>query len=246
MKGEACLNLSAVRLIGGNQSILRGVKVVKVTALKDTIRHIGGISALFPLLSELAAGPSPKQDETEFLLASVANGSMIAQLLHLIADLLLNSPGNQEDMMECNGFQVVGHILQKLPSQYFTKETTRALDNLATSVLSNGKHRSPDRTVPNRFCEANAKFRSEFYFGFTKTIRDGSIFMLTFDRTFGKGTFLERSLQFQHLGFHVRLRSTGPFTTAQKSHRSEAAALSNVCRRPILLGYLQKLFMVPA
>ena len=29
--------------MGGNNGVLRGIKVVKVSTLKDTIRHIGGV-----------------------------------------------------------------------------------------------------------------------------------------------------------------------------------------------------------
>jgi hypothetical protein len=141
VKGETCIAITpSGKLSNANPALLRGIKVVKVTYLKDTIRYIGGIKCIFPLLSELINISNSRQlDETEFILSNVMTSTIIPQLLSLLYELLLDSPTNQQDMLDNEGFQIIGHILQQLPPQLITKDTVHSMDRLASLLSTNGE-----------------------------------------------------------------------------------------------------------
>jgi hypothetical protein len=54
------------------------------------------------------------------------------------SELLRNHETNQDDMLEMDGFELLGHILQKVSPQFFTVDTIAALEGLASCVANNG------------------------------------------------------------------------------------------------------------
>eukprot|EP01116_Phalansterium_solitarium_P018809 TRINITY_DN5106_c0_g1_i2.p1 TRINITY_DN5106_c0_g1~~TRINITY_DN5106_c0_g1_i2.p1 ORF type:complete len:2201 (-),score=900.22 TRINITY_DN5106_c0_g1_i2:184-6786(-) len=139
--GTACFDISA-----GNkrrkvtQGLMKGIHVMRVMHLRDAIRYIGGVKALFVLFAHKTPAISGvgaiAESELEGSTDDVDAGK-ITQLLFLLRNVLYD-PSNQEDMLQCGGFSILSHLLRQAPPlQSFNKATIAALDSLATAHASN-------------------------------------------------------------------------------------------------------------
>ncbi|XP_066920240.1 lipopolysaccharide-responsive and beige-like anchor protein, partial [Clytia hemisphaerica] len=130
--GEICLESSPTE----NQScfyhsphalMMDGVQAVVTHSLQAAMHSLGGIQMLFPLFTQL-----------DCLLddADTPNPKICSILLGLIYDLLRGSSVCQQQMIQSQGFMIIGHLLQKSSPVHLTEETVDILLGLARFFMA--------------------------------------------------------------------------------------------------------------
>ena len=102
--------------------------------VKDIIHCIGGIKVLLPLFAQLDQPlvPSSPDEPIDYSV----NKHLLLQSLGLLGDMLTKSETNQMEMLRCQGFSVIGYLLQKSSPEHLTGESIFCLEDLANKIIA--------------------------------------------------------------------------------------------------------------
>jgi hypothetical protein len=120
--------LDAKRLGNLNSCVTRDVR--------DMIHCIGGIKALLPLFAQLNQPPIPIS--TEEPIDYSIDPKLLVQITALLGDMLNDSPTNEHEMLRCQGFAIVGFLLQQCSPLHLTMEFLVTLQDLTNKLEVKG------------------------------------------------------------------------------------------------------------
>ncbi|XP_068720916.1 lipopolysaccharide-responsive and beige-like anchor protein [Montipora capricornis] len=111
--------------------MLEGVQSVVTHSLQSILHSLGGIQMLLPLFTQLDFPQEGAEDTSE-----VPEVAICTVLLSLLSDLLRRSCTSQQQMIQCQGFLVISHILEKAVSTHLTEDALGILVSLARHLLN--------------------------------------------------------------------------------------------------------------
>eukprot|EP00897_Mesotaenium_endlicherianum_P007795 jgi/Mesen1/7043/ME000369S06370 len=126
--------------------ILPGVTLCRRHRLQDTIHSVGGVTVLFPLLTQLDLSEEEDDDSTGIasfssransttthdVVAPQTTGSQLAlDVLALLESVLAGHLSNQQDMLSTSGLPVLGLLLQCVSARHLSAEFVHGLQSLA-------------------------------------------------------------------------------------------------------------------
>lgn len=100
--------------------------------VKDIIHCLGGIKVLLPLFAQLDQPLAPNNPGEE--IDYTTDTQYILQALALLGDMLGKSETNEREMERCQGFPIIGFLLEKAVPEHFTSETLVTLDDFLNKV----------------------------------------------------------------------------------------------------------------
>lgn len=110
--GEGTSGLSRV---GASEGVLYGgARAVRLRAVADTLRSVGGVTALVSLAERVGQDASGDQSQCDSGAAEVAATEM-ADAVALLSEALWGSPANLDDMLRIKGYQALAATLQRQP-----------------------------------------------------------------------------------------------------------------------------------
>ena len=117
-------------------SIMRGkLHSCESPDIKDTIHCLGGIQVLFPIFAQLDQPivPLSKNDKINY----DNDPDILIQALALLSDMLFMSSTNQQDMLNCEGFQVIGFLLEQSSPEHLTSKSIVTFEDLIHKIQGN-------------------------------------------------------------------------------------------------------------
>ncbi|XP_043237730.1 neurobeachin-like isoform X3 [Amphibalanus amphitrite] len=135
--GQLCLQ-SAPK---GNQSYFvhsahglmrQDVRAVVTHSIYATLNAIGGIQVLFPLFSQLDLPVEPGADGAD----GRRDPSLCATLLGFICELVETSPVVQQHMLQCRGFLVISHLLQRTGREHMNDQVLSVFLQLSKYLVT--------------------------------------------------------------------------------------------------------------
>ncbi|KAJ1424747.1 WD40/YVTN repeat-like-containing domain superfamily [Sesbania bispinosa] len=120
-------------------AVIGGTQLCSRRLLQQIIYCVGGVSVLFPLITQCCKfeneefGESEKAPQTQTMREYVTT-----EVIELIASLLDENLANQQQMHIVSGFSVLGFLLQSLPPRQLNLETLSALKHLFNVVSNSG------------------------------------------------------------------------------------------------------------
>lgn len=119
--------------------IMVGTQLCSRRLLQQIIYCVGGISVFFPLITVSDRGESEAlKEETSAMPA--AKERMTAEVIELIASVLDENPGNQQQMHLLSGFPILGFLLQSIQPKQLNLETLASLKHLFSVISSSGTY----------------------------------------------------------------------------------------------------------
>ncbi|XP_062619252.1 LOW QUALITY PROTEIN: neurobeachin-like, partial [Saccostrea cucullata] len=106
------------------------VKAVITHSIYSTLHSLGGIQVVFPLFGQLDM-PVRKGENS----SSEVDYTICSKLMHIVSSLMESSVTIQQQMMQNQGFLVIGYLLEKLLTERMTLETCTQ------------KHTEPDSNI---------------------------------------------------------------------------------------------------
>ncbi|KAF2072405.1 hypothetical protein CYY_006280 [Polysphondylium violaceum] len=137
--GDLCLDNTPD--IGGDRNydaVLVSINPCVSRDIKDIIYCLGGIKVLFPLIPQINQSIDPNSlsmipDEDNF--KTVTNNSKLTfQVLALFKDMLRGSEAIQEEMLRCQGFSVMGYLLQQITPENLTLGSLNIFKDMSTQI----------------------------------------------------------------------------------------------------------------
>lgn len=119
--------------------ILVGTQLCSRRLLQQIIYCVGGISVFFPLITQTDRCESEAlQEETSSMPAPEER--MTAEVIELIASVLDENPGNQQQMHLLSGFPILGFLLQSIQPKQLNLETLSSLKHLFNVISGSGTY----------------------------------------------------------------------------------------------------------
>lgn len=118
-------------------SVVGGTQLCSRRILQQIIYCVGGVSVLFPLITQCCNFES-EVGESEKTLTQLTRECVMGEVIELIASLLDENVANQQQMHIVSGFSVLGFLLQSVPPQQLNLETLSALKHLFNVVSNSG------------------------------------------------------------------------------------------------------------
>ncbi|WZY72487.1 hypothetical protein YC2023_004727 [Brassica napus] len=117
--------------------IMVGTQLCSRRLLQQIIYCVGGISVFFPLITQTDRCESEAlQEEASSMPAPEER--MTAEVIELIASVLDENPGNQQQMHLLSGFPILGFLLQSIQPKQLNLETLSSLKHLFNVISSSG------------------------------------------------------------------------------------------------------------
>ena len=157
-----CLDIAveaAERLQPLDALCLPGTFLCSTSDIRDVISSMGGIQILFPLVIQIdvptaITGSASGSSSNSLLGAGVRDvqqsitgvsviprnaDALLETLLCLIRDMLKMHRDNQNEMLRCQGFQVLGFLLKQMSPETMTEDIVNALYMLLGSISQNSE-----------------------------------------------------------------------------------------------------------
>ncbi|RDY05943.1 BEACH domain-containing protein B, partial [Mucuna pruriens] len=121
-------------------AVIGGTQLCSRRLLQQIIYCVGGVSVLFPLITQCCTFENEKIGESEkgAPLTQTMRECVTTEVIELIASLLDENLANQQQMHIVSGFSVLGFLLQSVPTKQLNLETLSALKHLLNVVSSSG------------------------------------------------------------------------------------------------------------
>ncbi|CAN8244848.1 unnamed protein product [Cochlearia groenlandica] len=117
--------------------IMVGTQLCSRRLLQQIIYCVGGISVFFPLITQSDRCENEVlKEETSAMHATKER--MTAEVIELIASVLDENPGNQQQMHLLSGFPILGFLLQSIQPKQLNLETLSSLKHLFNVISSSG------------------------------------------------------------------------------------------------------------
>ncbi|XP_078448149.1 binding protein [Wolffia australiana] len=120
--------------------VMDGTLICSRRMLKEIIYCVGGVSALFPLLAQLAISDVDCEEKELSSHQKSERNKLVADILDLITSVIEENSANQEQMHLLSGFSVLGFLLQCVSplqlNMHFFLSLKRMLDVLKESGKS--------------------------------------------------------------------------------------------------------------
>ncbi|XP_061716788.1 neurobeachin isoform X13 [Cydia pomonella] len=110
--------------------MLQEVKAVVTHSIHSALNSIGGVQVLFPLFAQLdlphdAPATDPKRDPM-----------LCSKLLGFVCSLVESCATVQQHMLQCRGFLVISHMLQRCSRDHLTPETLASFLHLTKHLVT--------------------------------------------------------------------------------------------------------------
>ena len=112
--------------------VLGNLNACSTRDVKDIIHCLGGIKVLFPLFAQLNQPLVPRSNDDAIDYS--VDSKLLLQVLALLGDMLNKSDTNQEEMLRCSGFAVVGYLVQRASPQHLTSDTLVTIEDLGNKI----------------------------------------------------------------------------------------------------------------
>ncbi|MCH90307.1 BEACH domain-containing protein lvsC-like, partial [Trifolium medium] len=119
-------------------SVIGGTQLCSRRMLQQIIYCVGGVSVLFPLITQCCNFENGVEESEKTLLTQSTRECVMGEVIELIASLLDENVANQQQMHIVSGFSVLGFLLQSVPPQQLNLETLSALKHLFNVVSNSG------------------------------------------------------------------------------------------------------------
>ncbi|CAL0327334.1 unnamed protein product [Lupinus luteus] len=120
-------------------AVIGGTQLCSRRLLQQIIYCVGGVSVLFPLITQSCKFENEEVGESEkALLTPTTRECVTAEVIELIASLLDENLANQQQMHIVCGFSVLGFLLQSVPPRQLNLESLSALKQLFNVVSNSG------------------------------------------------------------------------------------------------------------
>lgn len=121
-------------------AVIGGTQLCSRRLLQQIIYCVGGVSVLFPLITQYCKFETEEVEESEkgAPLTQTMRECVTAEVIELIASLLDENLANQQQMHIVSGFAVLGFLLQSVPPRQLNLETLSALKHLFNVVSNSG------------------------------------------------------------------------------------------------------------
>lgn len=120
-------------------AVIGGTQLCSRRLLQQIIYCVGGVSVLFPLITQCCKFDNEEVGESEkTLLSQTTRECVTTEVIELIASLLDENLANQQQMHIVSGFSVLGFLLQSVPPQQLNLESLSALKQLFNVVSNSG------------------------------------------------------------------------------------------------------------
>jgi len=141
--GDLCLDNTPD--IGGDRNYdatLVSINPCVSRDIKDIIYCLGGIKVLFPLIPQINQSIDPNSSttttnttrDTGNNLTTTTNSKLTIQVLALFKDMLRGSEAIQEEMLRCQGFSVMGYLLQQIIPENLTLGSLNIFKDMSTQI----------------------------------------------------------------------------------------------------------------
>ncbi|XP_061716786.1 neurobeachin isoform X12 [Cydia pomonella] len=127
--------------------MLQEVKAVVTHSIHSALNSIGGVQVLFPLFAQLdlphdAPATDPKRDPM-----------LCSKLLGFVCSLVESCATVQQHMLQCRGFLVISHMLQRCSRDHLTPETLASFLHLTKHLVTCCSPNS-DLLLKQSFCQS--------------------------------------------------------------------------------------------
>ncbi|XP_052744705.1 neurobeachin isoform X3 [Bicyclus anynana] len=127
--------------------MLQEVKAVVTHSIHSALNSIGGVQVLFPLFAQLdlphdAPATDPKRDPM-----------LCSKLLGFVCSLVESCSTVQQHMLQCRGFLVISHMLQRCGRDHLTPDTLASFLHLTKHLVTCCSPNS-DLLLKQSFCES--------------------------------------------------------------------------------------------
>lgn len=121
-------------------AVIGGTQLCSRRLLQQIIYCVGGVSVLFPLITQFCKFENEEVGESEkgARLTQTMRECVTTEVIELIASLLDENLANQQQMHIVSGFSVLGFLLQSVPRRQLNLETLSALKHLFNVVSNSG------------------------------------------------------------------------------------------------------------
>ncbi|KAH1245168.1 BEACH domain-containing protein B [Glycine max] len=121
-------------------AVIGGTQLCSRRLLQQIIYCVGGVSVLFPLITQFCKFENEEVGESEkgARLTQTMRECVTTEVIELIASLLDENLANQQQMHIVSGFSVLGFLLQSVPPRQLNLETLSALKRLFNVVSNSG------------------------------------------------------------------------------------------------------------
>nr|XP_058950691.1 neurobeachin-like [Pocillopora verrucosa] len=156
--------------------MLEGVQSVVTHSLQSILHSLGGIQMLLPLFSQL---DFPQEGSGEAI--ETPELAICTVLLSLLSDLLRRSCTSQQQMIQCQGFLVISHVLEMAVNTHLTEDALDILLSLARHLLSSsgsgdllGSLLDHILFNPNLWVKASSKVQLQLFSVFATDLATGT------------------------------------------------------------------------
>nr|XP_049697537.1 neurobeachin isoform X5 [Helicoverpa armigera] len=127
--------------------MLQEVKAVVTHSIHSALNSIGGVQVLFPLFAQLdlphdAPAADPKRDPM-----------LCSKLLGFVCSLVESCSTVQQHMLQCRGFLVISHMLQRCSRDHLTPDTLASFLHLTKHLVTCCSPNS-DLLLKQSFCQS--------------------------------------------------------------------------------------------
>ncbi|KAK7353018.1 hypothetical protein VNO80_18450 [Phaseolus coccineus] len=119
-------------------AVIGGTQLCSRRLLQQIIYCVGGVSVLFPLITQCCKFEKDGESANGALLTQTMREWVLTEVIELIASLLDDNLANQQQMHIVSGFSVLGFLLQSVPPRQLNLETLSALRHLFNVVSNSG------------------------------------------------------------------------------------------------------------
>lgn len=119
-------------------SVIGGTQLCSRRLLQQIIYCVGGVSVLFPLITQCCKFESEVDESEQIPLTQTTRERVLSEVIELIASLSDENLANQQQMHIVSGFSVLGFLLQSVPPRQLNLETLSALKHLLNVVSNSG------------------------------------------------------------------------------------------------------------
>ncbi|KAM7253246.1 hypothetical protein ACFE04_025864 [Oxalis oulophora] len=118
-------------------AVMVGTQLCSRRLLQQIIYCVGGVSVLFPLITQSDKYENEETGLSEpVLLTPITKERLTAEVIEIIASVLDDNLANQQQMLLLSGFSILGFLLQSVPPQQLNFETLSALKHLFNVVAN--------------------------------------------------------------------------------------------------------------
>jgi Neurobeachin/BDCP, DUF4704 alpha solenoid region/Neurobeachin alpha solenoid region/Concanavalin A-like lectin/glucanases superfamily len=113
--------------------------------IKTQIHCLGGINVLLPLFAQLDQPLAPAEGSSAIDYSP--DPALPVQVFNVLREVLCGNAFNEEDMLRCNGFAVIGFLLRKVSPRHLTETVLQTMRDLATKIHNSALMRQIYRSL---------------------------------------------------------------------------------------------------